>query len=63
MQNLRKLVVTDQTVILSDKMGSHVKTIGNCSLTLNNDFIMILKITFYVPSYLQNLFSVSKHVF
>ena len=43
-------------------MGSHVEGIGTCTLTLSNDFVLVLEITFYIPSFSRNLISVSRLV-
>ena len=49
--------------ILSDnKMGSHVEAIGTCMLTLSNGFVLVLEMTFYVPSFSRNLTYVSRLV-
>jgi len=51
MQNLRKLVGSEQSILSSNKLGSHVEAIGTCILTLSNEFILKLERTFYVPSF------------
>jgi len=33
MQNLRKLVGSEQSILSGNKLGSHVEAIGNCILT------------------------------
>ena len=43
-------------------MRSHVEGVGTCSLVLRSGFILILEKTFYIPSFLRNLISVSRLV-
>ena len=43
-------------------MGSHVKAIRTCILTLNSGFVLKLERTFFVPSFSQNLISISRLV-
>ena len=43
-------------------MGSRVEAIGTCSLTLSNDFVLVLEITFYVLCFSRNLISISRLV-
>ena len=62
MQNLRKPVRSEQFILSGNKMGSHVEAIGTCYLTLNGGFVLELQKTFYVPSFSQNLISVSRLV-
>ena len=52
-----------ELIILSgNKMGSHVEAIRTCTLTLSNDFVLVLERTFYRPSFSQNLIFVSRLV-
>ena len=62
MQNLRKPVGSELSILLGNKMGLHVEAIGTCTLTLSNDFVLVLKRTFYVPSLSRNLIYVSRFV-
>ena len=62
MQNLRKLVTSEQFILFGNKMGSHVEAIGTCYLTLDGGFVLELQRTFYVPSFSWNLISVSRLV-
>ena len=62
MQNLRKLVGSEQSIFLGNKLGSPMEAIETCILTLSSDFILKLERTFYVPSFSQNLISVSRIV-
>ena len=62
MQNLRKPVGSELSILLDNKMGSHVEAIGTCTLTVSNDFVLVLKRTFYVPSFSRNLIYVSRLV-
>ena len=62
MQNLRKLVKSEQFILSRNKMGSHVEAIRTCYLTLNDGFVLELQMTFYVPSFSRNLSSVSRLV-
>ena len=62
MQNLRKLVRSEQFILSGNKIGSHVEAIGTCYLNLDGGFVLELKRTFYVPSFSQNLISVSRLV-
>ena len=57
MQNLRKLVGSEQNVLSSNKVGSHVESIGTCSLVLDNGYVLDLEMTFYIPSFSKNLIS------
>jgi len=60
LQNLRKLVGSEQSILSGNKMGSHVEAIGTCYLILSTGFILKLEKTFYVPSFSRNLISVSR---
>jgi len=62
MQNLRKPVESEQSILSGNKLGSPVEAIGTCILTLSNGFILKLERTFYVPSFSRNLISVSRLV-
>ena len=62
MQNLRKLVGNELSILSGNKMGSPVEAIGTCTLTLDNGFVLVLERTFYVPSFSRNLISVSRLV-
>ena len=62
MQNLRKLVGSELSILSGNKMGSHVESIGTYTLTLSNGFVLVLDRTFYVPSFSRNLISVSRLV-
>ncbi|KAL5831966.1 hypothetical protein ACOSQ4_017320 [Xanthoceras sorbifolium] len=62
LQNLRKPVGSEQSILSGNKMGSHVKAIGTCYLTLSSDFVLELEKTFYVPSFSRKLISVSRLV-
>ena len=57
MRNLRKLVGSEQNVLSSNKVGSHVESIGTCSLVLDNGYVLDLEMTFYIPSFSRNLIS------
>ena len=62
MQNLRKPVGNELSILSGNKMGSPVEAIGPCTLTLENGFVLVLERTFYVPSFSRNLISVSRLV-
>ena len=62
MQNLRKSVGSELSILSGNKMGSHEEAIGTCTLTLSNGFVLVLERTFYVPSFSRNLISVSRLV-
>ena len=62
MQNVRKPVGSELSILLGNKMGSHVEAIGTCTLTLSNGFVLVLERTFYVPSFSRNLISISNFV-
>ena len=62
MQNLRKPVGNELSILSGNKMGSPVEAIGTCTLTLDNGFVLVLERTFYVPSFSRNLISVSRLV-
>ena len=57
MQNLKKPVKSEQNIYLRNKKCSHVKVIGTCYLTLSNDFVLEVEMTFYVLSFSRNLIS------
>ena len=62
MQNLRKLVRSEQFILFGNKMGSYVEAIGTCYLTLDGGFVLELQMTFYVPNFSRNLILVSRLV-
>ena len=62
MQNLIKPVGSEQNVLSGNKVGSHVESIGTCSLVLDNDYVLDLERTFYIPSFSRNLILVSRLV-
>ncbi|KAL5765720.1 hypothetical protein ACOSP7_016337 [Xanthoceras sorbifolium] len=62
LQNLRKPVGSEQSILFGNKMGSHVEAIGTCYLTLSSGFVLKLDKTFYVPSFSRKLISVSRLV-
>ncbi|KAK2420702.1 putative mitochondrial protein [Trifolium repens] len=62
MQDLRKPVGSEKTVLSGSRMGSHVEAIGTCILILDNGFVLKLERTFYVPSFSRSLISVSRLV-
>ena len=51
---------SEQNVLFGNKVGSHVESIGTCSLVLDNGYVLDLEMTFYVPSFSRNLILVSK---
>ena len=53
---------SELSMLLGNKMGSHVEAIGTCTLTLSNGFVLVLEKTFYVPSFSRNLIYVSRLV-
>ena len=55
MRNLRKPVGSEQNVLSSNKVGSHVESIRTCSLVLDNGYVLDLERTFYIPSFSRNL--------
>ena len=62
MRNLRKPMSSEQCIYSGNKMCSHVKVVGTCSLFLSSGFILNLEKTFYVPSFSRNLILVSRVV-
>ncbi|KAL5775767.1 hypothetical protein ACOSP7_013324 [Xanthoceras sorbifolium] len=62
LQNLRKPVGSEQSILSKNKMGSHVEAIETCYLTLSSGFVLELDKTFYVPSFSRKLISVSRLV-
>jgi len=62
LQNLRKPVGSEQSILSGNKMGSHVEALGTCYLTLSSGFVLELERTFYVPSFSRNLISISRLV-
>ena len=61
-ENLRKPVGSELSILLGNKMGSHVEAIMTCTLTLSNGFVLVLDSTFYVPSFSRNWIYVSRLV-
>ena len=55
MQNLIKPVGSEQNVLSDNKVDSHVESIGTYSLLLDNDYVLDLERTFYIPSFSRNL--------
>ena len=57
MQNQRKLVGSEQNMLLGNKPGLSVEAIGNSilTLTLSSSFILKLERTFYVPIFFSKL--------
>ena len=53
---------SEQNVLFGNKVGSHVESIGTCSLVLDNGYVLGLEINFYIPSFSRNLISVSRLV-
>ena len=62
MQNLRKPMGSELSILSGNKMGSHVEAFETCTLTLNNGFVLVLERTFYVTSFSRNLIYVSRLV-
>ena len=62
MQNLIKPVGSEQNILFGNKVGSHVESIGTCNLVLDNDYVLDLERTFYIPSFSRNLILVSRLV-
>ena len=62
MQNLRKLVGSEQCIYSGSKMSSRVEAIDTCNLVLSSGFILELEKTFDVPSFSRNLISISRLV-
>ena len=50
-QNLKKLVGIELSILLGNKIVSHVEAVGTCSLTLSSGFVLVLERIFYVPSF------------
>ena len=50
---------SEQNILSGNKVGSHVESIGTCSLVLDNGYVLDLERTFYIPSFSRNLISVS----
>jgi len=61
-QNLRKPVGSEQSILLGNKLGSPMEANGTCILTLSSGFILKLEMTFYLPNFSRNLIFVSKLV-
>ena len=51
MQNLRKLVGSELSILSDNKMSSHIEAIGTFFLTLSSGFVLVLERTFYVLSF------------
>ena len=62
MQNLRKLVGSEQCIYSGNKMSSRVEAIGTYNLVLSSGFILELEKIFYVPSFTTNLISILRLV-
>ena len=62
MRNLRKPMGSEHNVLSGNKVGSHVESIGTCSVVLDNGYVLDLERTFYIPSFSRNLISVSRLV-
>ena len=45
------MVGIDLSILLGNKMGSHVEVVRTFSLTLSSDFVLVLERIFYVPSF------------
>ena len=60
MQNLIKPVGSEQNVLSGNKVGSHVESIGTYNLVLDNNYVLDLERTFYIPSFSRNLILVSR---
>ena len=50
-QNLKKLVGIELSILLGNKIGSHMEAVGTCSLTLSSGFVLVLERIFYVPNF------------
>ena len=50
---MRKLVGSGQNVLFGNMVGSHVESIGTCSLVLDNDYILDLERTCYILVFLK----------
>ena len=55
MRNLRKPIGSGQNVLSRNKVGSHVESIGTCSLVLENGYVLDLERTFYISIFSRNL--------
>ena len=53
---------SEQNILSGNKVGSHVESIGICSLVLDNDYVLDLERTFYILSFSRNLILVSRLV-
>ena len=53
---------SELSILSGNKIGSHVEAIRTCTLTISNDFVLLLEGTFYVPSFSRNLIFVSRLV-
>ena len=55
MQNVRKLVGSELSILSCNKMGLHVEAIGTCMLTLRNAFVLVSDMTFLCTKFLMKL--------
>ena len=62
LENLRKPMRNELSILSGNKMRSHVEAIGTWKLVFSSDFILELEKTFYVPNFSRNLISVSRLV-
>ena len=53
---------SEHNVLSGNKVGSHVESIGTCSLVLDNGCVLDLERIFYIPSFSRNLILVSRLV-
>ena len=60
MENFRKPMGSELSILSNNKMSSHVEAIRTCTLTLSCGFVLVLERTFYVPSFSRNLIYVSR---
>ena len=51
---------SEQNALSDNKVGSHVESIGTYNLVLDNDYVLDLERTFYIPSFSRNLILVSR---
>ena len=59
LQNLRKLVGSEQCIYSENMMHSPMEAIGMCNLILSSGFILELEKTFYILSFSRNLILVT----
>ena len=55
MQNLRKPVGSELSILLGNKMGSNVKAIETCTLTLSNIFVLVFGKDLLCTKFLKKL--------